>query len=116
MTHDAPQGLVIYAYGKLNGKLKRIDKEIGIGIMSARSAQRTRWRRWRMGRDIAGRKDRDGRMSGSQAQLVGGDHALRIGGQLLLLLLYKLIHHHNNNSFHFCCLLVDRKAVVVHKL
>ena len=54
--------------------------------MSARSAQRTRWRRWRMGRDIAGRKDRDGRMSGSQAQLVGGDHALRIGGQLLLLL------------------------------
>ena len=23
--------------------------------MSARSAQRTRWRRWRMGRDIAGR-------------------------------------------------------------
>ena len=47
--------------------------------MSARSAQRTRWRRWRMGRDIAGRKDRDGRMSGSQAQLVGGDHALRIG-------------------------------------
>ena len=45
---------------KWNGK--RIDKEIG--IMSARSAQRTRWRRWRMGRDIAGRKDRDGRMSG----------------------------------------------------
>ena len=36
-----------------------------------------------MGRDIAGRKDRDGRMSGSQAQLVGGDHALRIGEQLL---------------------------------
>ena len=32
---------------------KRIDKEIG--IMSARSAQRTRWRRWRMGWDIAGR-------------------------------------------------------------
>ena len=29
--------------------------------MSARSAQRTRWRRWRMGWDIAGRKDRDGR-------------------------------------------------------
>ena len=51
---------------------KRIDKEIG--IMSARSAQRTRWRRWRMGRDIAVRKDRDGRMSGSQAQLVGGGH------------------------------------------
>ena len=68
---------------------KRIDKEIG--IMSARSAQRTRWRRWRMGRDIAGRKDRDGRMSGSQAQLVGGDHALRIGGQLLLLLCIILI-------------------------
>ena len=41
---------------------KRIDKEIG--IMSARSAQRTRWRRWRMGRDIAGGKDRDGRLSG----------------------------------------------------
>ena len=36
---------------------KRIDKEIG--IMSARSAQRTRWRRWRMGRDIAGGKDRE---------------------------------------------------------
>ena len=32
--------------------------------MSARSAQRTRWRRWRMGRDIAGGKDRDGRLSG----------------------------------------------------
>ena len=34
--------------------------------MSARSAQRklTRWRRWRMGRDIAGVEDRDGRMSG----------------------------------------------------
>ena len=30
--------------------------------MSARSAQR--WRRWRMGRDKAGRKDRDGRLSG----------------------------------------------------
>ena len=41
---------------------KRIDKEIG--LMSARSAQRTRWRRWRMGRDIAGGKDRDGRLSG----------------------------------------------------
>ena len=41
---------------------KRIDKEIG--IMSARSAQRTRWRRWRMGRDIAGGKDREGRLSG----------------------------------------------------
>ena len=49
---------------------KRIDKEIG--IMSARSAQRTRWRRWRMGRDIAGRKDRDGRMGGCEAQIVGG--------------------------------------------
>ena len=34
--------------------------------MSARSAQRTRWRRWRMGWDIAGRKDRYGRLSGSQ--------------------------------------------------
>ena len=34
--------------------------------MSARSAQRTRWRRWRMGRDIASRKGRDGRLSGSQ--------------------------------------------------
>ena len=32
--------------------------------MSARSAQRTRWRRWRMGRDIAGGKDWDGRLSG----------------------------------------------------
>ena len=32
--------------------------------MSARSAQRTRWRRWRMGRGIAGGKDRDGRLSG----------------------------------------------------
>ena len=32
--------------------------------MSARSAQRTRWRRWRMGRDIAGGKDREGRLSG----------------------------------------------------
>ena len=32
-----------------------------------------------MGRDIAGRKDRDGRMSGSQAQIVGGDHVLRSG-------------------------------------
>ena len=41
--------------------------------MSARSAQRTRWRRWRMGRDIAGRKDRDGRMGGCEAQIVGGD-------------------------------------------
>ena len=51
---------------------KRIDKEIG--IMSARSAQRTRWRRWRMGRDKAGRKDRDGRMSGCEPQLVGGGH------------------------------------------
>ena len=50
---------------------KRIDKEIG--LMSARSAQRTRWRRWRMGRDIAGRKDREGRMSGCQAQIVSGD-------------------------------------------
>ena len=47
---------------------KRIDKEIG--IMSARSAQRTRWRRWRMGRDIAGRKDQDGRMGGCKAQIV----------------------------------------------
>ena len=55
--------------------------------MSARSAQRTRWRRWRMGRDIAGRKDRDGRMSGCEPQLVGGG-TLRIGGQLLLLLLF----------------------------
>ena len=34
--------------------------------MSARSAQRTRWRRWRMGWDRAGRKDRYGRLSGSQ--------------------------------------------------
>ena len=57
---------------KWNGK--RIDKEIG--TMSARSPQRTRWRRWRMGRDIAGRKDRDGWMSGSEAQVVGGDEAL----------------------------------------
>ena len=63
---------------------KRIDKEIG--IMSARSAQRTRWRRWRMGRDIAGRKDRDGRMGGCEAQIVGGVTSLRFGGQLLLLL------------------------------
>ena len=31
---------------------------------AARSAQRTRWRRWRMGRDIAGGKDRDGSLSG----------------------------------------------------
>ena len=54
--------------------------------MSARSAQRTRWRRWRMGRDIAGRKDRDGRMSGSQAQVVGDDAAMV---PLLLLLLDK---------------------------
>ena len=45
--------------------------------MSARSAQRTRWRRWRMGRDIAGRKDRDGRMSGYQAQAVDGAEAPR---------------------------------------
>ena len=44
--------------------------------MSARSAQRTRWRRWRMGRDIAGRKDRDGRMGGCEAQIVGGATAL----------------------------------------
>ena len=44
--------------------------------MSARSAQRTRWRRWRTGRDRAGRKDREGRMSGSQAQVVGGVEAL----------------------------------------
>ena len=44
--------------------------------MSARSAQRTRWRRWRMGRAIAGRTDRNGRMSGSEAQVVGGDDAL----------------------------------------
>ena len=65
---------------------KRIDKEIG--IMSARSAQRTRWRRWRMGRDIAGRKDRDGRKSGSGAQVVGGDDALV---PLLLLLLFFLL-------------------------
>ena len=34
--------------------------------MSARSAQRTRWRRWRMGWDIAGRKDRDGRHEWTQ--------------------------------------------------
>ena len=46
--------------------------------MSARSAQRTRWRRWRMGRDIAGRKDRDGRMGGCQAQIVSGVTTLRI--------------------------------------
>ena len=64
---------------------KRIDKEIG--IMSARSAQRTRWRRWRMGRDIAGRKDRDGRMSGCQAQIAGGDHACALVPLLLLLLI-----------------------------
>ena len=47
--------------------------------MSARSAQRTRWRRWRVGRDIAGRKDRDGRMSGCQAQIFGGVTTLCIG-------------------------------------
>ena len=64
---------------------KRIDKEIG--IMSARSAQRTRWRRWRMGRDIAGRKDRDGRMSGCQAQIVSGDSVCALVPLLLLLLL-----------------------------
>ena len=36
-----------------------------------------------MGRDIAGRKDRDGRMSGCQAQIVGGGHVahwFRFGG------------------------------------
>ena len=43
-----------------------------------------------MGRDIAGRKDRDGRMSGCEAQLVGGV-LVRIGGQLLLLLLPGLL-------------------------
>ena len=40
-----------------------------------------------MGRDIAGRKDRDGRMGGCEAQIVGGVTSLRFGGQLLLLLL-----------------------------
>ena len=63
--------------------------------MSARSAQRTRWRRWRMGRDIAGRKDRDGRMSGCEAQLVGGDHAMHIGSASS----YKLL---NSQSFNLC--------------
>ena len=53
--------------------------------MSARSAQRTRWRRWRMGRDIAGRKDRDGRMSGCQAQIVSGDSVCALVPLLLLL-------------------------------
>ena len=57
--------------------------------MSARSAQRTRWRRWRMGRAIAGRTDRNGRMSGSEAQVVGGDDALV--PVLLLLQMMKLI-------------------------
>ena len=37
--------------------------------MSARSAQRTRWRRWRMGRDTAGGKDREGRMGGCETQI-----------------------------------------------
>ena len=63
--------------------------------MSAHSAQRkiTRWRCWRMGRDIASRKDRDGRMSGShQAQVVDGDHALRIGSLVPLLLLLSKAH------------------------
>ena len=33
-----------------------------------------------MGREAySNRKDRDGRMSGCQAQIVGGDHTLRIG-------------------------------------
>ena len=44
--------------------------------MSARSAQRTRWRRWRMGRDIAGGKDREGRLSG----LAGTSCRRRRGG------------------------------------
>ena len=49
--------------------------------MSARSAQRTRWRRWRMGRDIAGGKDREGRMGGCEAQIVESipSRALEVG-------------------------------------
>ena len=39
-----------------------------------------------MGRDIAGWKDRDGRMGGCETQIVGGVTSLRFGGQLLLLL------------------------------
>ena len=40
-----------------------------------------------MGRDIdiAGRKDRDGRMGGCESQIVGGVTTLRIWGQLVLL-------------------------------
>ena len=65
---------------------KRIYKEIG--IMSARSAQRTRWRRWRMGRDIAGRTGLRRTDEWLSPQLVAVVATLRIGGQLLLLLLF----------------------------
>ena len=51
---------------------KRIDKEIG--IMSAGSAHRTRWRRWRMGRDIAGRKGSRRTDEWLRPQLVGAGH------------------------------------------
>ena len=55
--------------------------------MSARSAQRTRWRRWRMGRDIAGRTGSRRTDEWLSPQLVAVVTTLRTRGQLLLLLL-----------------------------
>ena len=59
--------------------------------MSARSAQRTRWRRWRMGWDIAGRKDRD-RRHHEWTQVVGSVETSPLWprGPLLLLLNIKV--------------------------
>ena len=51
--------------------------DLEICIMSARSAQRTRRRRWRMGRDIAGeremRRTHGRRVSGLEALVVEGE-------------------------------------------
>ena len=48
-------------------------------ILTGRGGVSSEERRWRMGRDIAGRKDRDGRMGGCESQIVGGVTTLRIG-------------------------------------
>ena len=66
--------------------------DLEICIMSARSAQRTRRRRWRMGRDIAGeremRRTHGRRVSGLEALVVEGEQRRLL---LLLLLLMKQI-------------------------
>ena len=59
--------------------------DLEICIMSARSAQRTRRRRWRMGRDIAGERE----MRRTHGRRVSGLEALVVEGEQRRLLLLK---------------------------